>query len=193
MAVILEVPTEVLAYARMTHGNYVPFERTAGFTETEAQTRGEGDLIELVAKLMMHHYIAGQNGRRVSMELTCGAGDDRDLTVWRVHTKNGWTKCDINVKTSRYRPFRDGLNLIIKQEELKRPCDLYVQCFVHLDEYGESPHMHIAGFSGPTCRVWREHKEVFEIRETGGHEGMQIPVEKLLPFEKFVQILQKRF
>lgn len=186
----LDIPPKILDYARLTFMDYVPLERTGGFQETEHQSRGDGDLLDLTAKLTLHHFLAGEQRKFVKMEMTCGAGDDHDLVV-KIPAKTSWDR-KVNIKTSRHEPFGEGLHLFVKQEELNHPCDIYIQCFVHLHEIGETPHLHVAGFCAVSSPLWLKYAQLDDIPETAGHRGMKIPVEELRPIEGLLKILLPR-
>lgn len=224
----LDIPKEILDYARFVHLDYVPpAGRTGGYQEQAGQSRGYGDLIELVAKLTLHHNLASPpHPRIVKMEMACGVGDSYDLLVKvakevrgkrtcprcnevvRNPTTTKCPRCDgafpdswdrtVNIKTSKYRSseapeLRDDLTLNVKLEELRRPADFYLQCFVHLESAEEAPHMHVVGGCEKGSAVWNHHAErPEEIPNTGGQCGLRIPIVELVPFETLFQSLVHR-
>lgn len=181
----IEIPSEILAYAKLTYTHYVPIKRASGFEENANQTRGDGDLSDLLASLTLHHLI-GKNKRVFKMDLSSGCGDDDDLSI---RIDNKWQS--VNIKTSLYAPYREGLHLYVKKEELSKDIDYYVQCFVHLNEKGFAPHIHVAGWVKKNGEIWNSAKEI-KIPTTE-HYGIGIPVSKLEDFKKLVCAIDKKF
>ena len=170
---MLEIPQHILDFARATSKFYTPLARHSGFSETNAQKRGDGDLSDLIGTLMVFELLAKEN-KICKIELCSGDGDESDLEI-RV---NGHYK-KINIKTSLYAPFRDSLNLYIKEEELDKDIDAYMQVFVHLQEGQQKPHVHIAGWCPTGSETWKAHQNIINIPNTGGHRGIGIPINKL--------------
>src|SRR5690606_18437565 len=123
------------------------------------------------------------------MDITCGVGDKSDIEV---RVNNEWKK--INVKTSSYAPFRSGLNLYVKEEEINKDIDAYVQCFVHLNEDDLPPHVHIAGWIPTTSDNWKKaSSNLIKIPRTNGHKGVKIGVESLQTLDKMINIIDNKF
>lgn len=181
------IPDEILAYAKLTFGHYVPKRRYSGFKDFNE--RGNGDFIALVAALTIHHQM-GLMGKVCSLELTAGDGDNKDLSV---RIDNNYQT--INLKASAYAPFRPGLNLFVKEEELKKEDFFaYIQCFVHLNEENFLPHIHIPGGCSTKSKLFKQYREnPTVIPNTGGHRGIKIPCDELSPFQKIVDAIDEKF
>lgn len=179
----IPVSEDTVAFARSMVPVLVPRVRTAGFVGKD--WRGSGDLLDLVGSIVVFRELAAR-GCVCSLNITAGCGDasDIDISIPGVPEMTHW-----NVKTSRYAPYRDGLNLIIKEEELLKPMYGFIQCFVHLDEPPSAPHVHIAGFD---LRKRLEPLSLVEIPNTGGHIGVMRPVEALACFERLLNGATKR-
>jgi len=182
----LVVTDAILGYAQATFKHYTPTRRYSGFSD--GGIRGSGDFLALVAALAIHDAF-GRAGRVCSLELTIGDGDDKDLSV-----RVGGDYKGINIKASAYSPYRDGLNLFIKEEELKKKGFWgYLQCFVHLEEGNEEPHLHIAGWCKTNSSAYEEcSKTLATIPNTGGHKGIEIPCDWLEPFESLVELVDSK-
>lgn len=183
---ILDIPHAILEYTSFTYKNYVPLQRYNGFDEIEGQKRGQGDFIELATKLTLFDHICKQN-KICGLELVSGTGDDKDLFI-----QVGGRKITWNIKTSNFAPFRSGLNLFIKREELEKEVSGYIQAFVHLEEENTHPHIHVVGFVLKGSDVWNEYNQIVDIPRTN-HRGVKIPVEKLHCFETLVRNTDRKF
>ena len=187
------IPLEILEYARYTYNYYTPFKRYSGFTETSEQIRGHGDFLDLLGSLIIFDYL-GHLGKVCGIELCVGIGDKKDIEV----QINGAMK-SLNIKTSNYKPFHDNLNLFIKEEELEKSVDAYLQIFIHLDEDDCNgsildPHFHIAGWCARDSTLWNNYyNKLIEIPNTGGHQGIGIPVSELGSFQSFVSLVDSKF
>ena len=170
---MIEIPEHILSFASATSSFYTPLSRKSGFNETKSQRRGDGDLSDLIGTLMIYELLAKEN-KICKIELCSGDGDESDLAV---RVDGQYRK--INIKTSLYAPFRDGLNLYVKEEELGKDIDAYIQVFVHLHEGQHKPHVHIAGWCAKNSQAWKDHQKVINIPNTGGHRGIGIPIERL--------------
>jgi len=185
----IDIVQPLLEYAEHIYQNFVPLQRKSGFTETKHQYRGEGDFLDLLGALVVFDEL-GKNNKVCSLELVCGKGDEGDIGISIDGIMTTW-----NVKTSQYAPYRSGLRLFVKQEELTKETFGYIQCFVHLDE-DDHPHVHIAG----ACRA---HGQKFQelskpdklkpIPKTGGHMGVHFPVEELASFEILLEKADTKF
>lgn len=184
---IIEIPLDLYNYAKLTQHFYVPLKRYSGFEETEKQNRGDGDLTDLIGSLMVYQLLANQN-RICRLQLCSGVGDKSDLDV----SIDGKIKT-INIKTSMYEPYREGLRLFIKEEEISKSIDIYMQVFVHLTEEGYPPHIHIGGWIPKESPRWKEYNEIMVIPNTGGHRGMGIPVERLAPLDFLIKKADVKF
>jgi len=184
------IPKEIYDYAYLTYNHYVPKQRYSGFLEKNAkQKRGDGDLIALLSALCIHN-IFGENNKVCNLELTSGDGDKKDIAI---RIKNKYRP--INIKASAYSPFRDGLNLFVKAEELNKNVFGFIQCFVHLNENDDlDPHIHIPGGCSTSSKIWKEYsKNIINIPNTGGHKGIKIPCEELKPFENLINWTDNKF
>lgn len=184
----LAIPRSVLAYADFAACEYVPPKRTGGYNESGCthQKRGDGDHLELLAKLTLKHYIVMGEGKTVRLELTSGMGDEADLVLWCGDPKTEWRRTFVDVKTSTNFPVRETLHLMVKAREAQRVSKdpkerVYIQCFVHLHEADDpEPHLHIAGMAKVRSSVWNKYlEEMGPLPNTGDHPGMQIPVGEL--------------
>lgn len=187
----LAIPAPVLDYARFAANEYVPPKRTGGFSETSNQRRGRGDFLELVAKLTLKHFLVVEHNIMATLELTSGQGDDADMTLWVGDPRKRWYAMKVDVKSSEFAPFHEGLHLFVKAAEaLHRPADIYIQCFVHLEESDDiEPHMHVAGLLFTRTDLWKEHlAEIAQIPGTGGANGVLVPCHKLRPVQNLLPI-----
>jgi hypothetical protein len=182
---MIEIPIQILQYAQLTQHYYVPHQRTGGFQELDTQKRGDGDLTDLLGSLMVYH-LAAQQDVICRIELCCGAGDKSDLEL----SIGGQFKT-VNIKTSSYAPYRDGLNLFVKEEELNKDIDLYMQVFVHLNEGDAAPHIHIAGCVSRNSAIWKKHNRLITIPNTG-YPGIGIPVAELGSFDVLMKLCDKK-
>jgi len=181
------VPVEVLDYLRLVSPSLTPEKRMSGWSELASERRGYGDLTDLVGTQMVFLELA-QAGKVCEMNITCGKGDQYDLLAYIKGKPH-----PINIKTSTYSPFRPGLRLFVKAEELSKPIGVYVQCFVHLKAADGRPHIHIAGCISTTNPKWQQFsRKVEDIPNTGCHQGIGIPIEELSPFEKLVSKLDDK-
>jgi len=183
----ITIPTSIYDYAAYTFKNFVPLNRKSGFSEIKGQPRGEGDFLDLVAKLTLFDMF-GKNNKVCSMNLICGAGDDGDLTVFIGGKPTIW-----NIKTSKYAPFREGLNLFVKNEELNKKVNGYIQCFVHLGEGDLAPHMHVPGYCLCAGSTWNEIVSKPIIIPQTKHRGIGFPVEKLRPLGMLIRNADIKF
>ena len=115
------VPPFVLDFAREFSKPRTPDARSQGAQETARQTRGEVDVLDTVATLMLWRLFAGRD-LPVTFFLTAGTGDETDL---RAQRKGSGAAVDINVKatksplpTSREGDLCDDGYLAVKNEEL---------------------------------------------------------------------------
>ena len=183
----LIIPQEILSYAKLTASNMTPLERKSGWDELATEIRGQGDLLDLVGSLMLFHEL-GKRNKICSVDLTCGIGDDRDLTI----SINGKLK-SVNIKTSAYGPFGNNLRLFVKEEELNKNIDAYIQCFVHLNK-GTLPHVHLAGWLATNSALWKHAKQNIDtIPNTGGHKGVGVSVSKLGHITKLYELVDNKF
>jgi len=182
-----DIPREILDYAKLTYRHYVPNRRASGFKELASQERGSGDLSDLLASLCVY-FLFCENKKVCKLDLTSGVGDKDDISI---RIKNIWKH--VNVKTSSYAPFRDGLNLYVKKEELpKDNIDIYIQCFVHLEET-KTPHIHIAGWMDTSDELWNKAKENLIFIPKANHMGVGIKVENLFKFDDLVSKIDSKF
>jgi hypothetical protein len=81
----LAIPMSVLAYADFAACEYVPPKRTGGYNESGCthQKRGDGDHLELLAKLTLKHYIVIGEGKSVRLENERDGGRSRHHPVVR--------------------------------------------------------------------------------------------------------------
>jgi len=179
------IPGPILDYANFTYKAYVPDRRASGFLEQSGQKRGQGDLLALIGSLLIYDLIC-KHKKVCQLEMTSGDGDSRDISV-----RIGGKFRPINIKTSAYGPYRDGLNLFVKEEEIGKDFFAFIQCFVHIDE---EPHVHIPGGLSVKSRVWEKFSGTLsDIPNTGGHRGIKISCEKLYPFKSFLEIIDRKF
>lgn len=181
------VPKEYIEFSKMFAKNMTPKTRTAGWKELETEIRGRGDFYDLLGSLFVFNQIASQN-RICRMDITAGIGDKSDIDV-RINNEFK----SINVKTSSYTPYREGLSLFIKEEELIKPMDAFVQCFFHPNEGNYEPHIHVAGWITTNSATWKEcAKNIITLPNTGGHKGVRIPASKLQPLDKMISLVDSR-
>lgn len=181
------IPKEILDYAKLTYKHYVPTRRASGFKELSNQERGTGDLSDLLASLCVY-FLFCENKKVSKLDLTSGVGDKDDISI---RIKNNWKH--VNVKTSAYAPFRDGLNLYVKKEELSKDhIDIYIQCFVHLEET-DQPHIHIAGWMDTSHEIWNQAKENLIFIPKAKHMGVGVKVENLFKFEDLISKADTKF
>ena len=122
------------------------------------------------------------------MEMVCGKGDSLDLMIQINHKETSW-----NIKTSSYSPYREGLNLFIKKEELDKNINGYIQVFVHLDEADDpEPHIHVAGCVIKNSEIWKSCNKIINIPKTN-HKGIKIPIELLKNFALFSNKADEKF
>lgn len=183
-----EIPEHIVAFAKQFSKYTVPISRQSGFNETDSQKRGDGDLTDMLGSIMVFDVL-GRNNVVCSMDITSGSGDEKDLSI-RVKGKyTNW-----NIKTSTYFPFRDNLNLFVKEEELNKNIFGFMQVFVHLKEKDEKPHVHIAGVTTTKTKVWEKAVENIDvIPNTGGHKGIKIKISDLVGFPVFIKQLDTKF
>lgn len=187
----LTIPAPIIEYARFAAPEYVPPKRTGGFDETAQQRRGRGDFLELIAKLTLKHFLVVEHNIMLTLELTSGQGDETDMTIWVGDSRKFWHPLRVDVKSSEFSPFHEDLHLFVKAAEAAyRPADVYIQCFVHLNESDDpEAHMHVAGLVFTRRDVWKEHlAEIQEIPGTGGASGVLIPCHKLRPVQNLLPI-----
>lgn len=167
----------LIEYAREESVFLTPPVRSAGFGDVDE--RGSGDFLDHVGTLASFLFFA-ENGCWVKREVVAGPGDSFDLSLLLL---GGWYS--MNVKTSRYAPFRDDLHLMVKEEELWKETALYMQVFVHLEEPNDpEPHAHLCGYIRQ--EVLKE-TPVSVLPQTGGHRGIQIKLTDLRPLSKLIQ------
>jgi hypothetical protein len=188
------IPQPVLDYAKHRAPNTTPINRTGGFIENNSHERGVGDLIDFLGTEMMFELLA-EHRKQASKDITIGRGDQKDLTIWI----NKEAKF-INIKNSLYEPnvynpFPAKLHLNIKKEELTKNIDIYVQAFVHLNESRDNkPHVHIIGWCEKNDKVWNSYiKNISEIPNTNGHEGIRIPINKLRNIKELITLCDNGF
>jgi hypothetical protein len=182
----IAIPQPLLSFAEHFYQNLVPQQRRSGFNEIEEQFRGQGDFLDLLGSLIVFDKL-GKAKKICSLELVCGKGDEGDVHIDISGKTTIW-----NIKTSKYAPFRGGLNLFVKEEELKKANVFgYMQVFVHLDETNE-PHVHIAGICSANGSIIKKHGKLGNIPRTG-HRGLSVPVEKLAPFDKLIAKADNKF
>lgn len=189
----LAIPTQIIDYARFAANEYIPPQRTGGFTETALQKRGEGDFLELVAKLMLKHFLVTEYNMMVRLELTSGQGDETDMTIWTGTPQTAWNPLHVDVKSSKFSPFHEDLHLFVKADEAqRRPANIYIQCFVHLEEADDpEPHMHVAGLMFTSWSAWKDNVAAMaEIPGTEGAKGVLIPCHQLRPLQHLPRILR---
>jgi hypothetical protein len=184
-----DIPLQLAAAAHHLAPFFTPHNRKSGFTEEGSKTaRGRGDYTDLIASLTIFSMLA-EADIVCRLELTAGAGDSSDLAI---RYRGNWQT--VNIKSSTYRPYSDRLNLFIKEEEINKGIDIYVQVFVHLDENDEAAHIHVPGWLARGGQSWREHtKTLIEIPGTGGHKGAAIPVSILRPLTSLIEIADHKF
>lgn len=183
----IEISTEIYNYAAYTFKHLVPLTRKSGFQEIANQRRGEGDFLDLVAKLTLMDMF-GRANKVCSMELTFGTGDQSDLKLQINRQMTDW-----NIKTSKYAPYREGLNLFVKKEEIDKPFRGYIQCFVHLGENNKPPHIHVAGACLKGDKVWNKARNcIIKIPQTN-HYGIGIPVESLTSIYTLIKYTDDKF
>ena len=180
------ISPEILNYAKFTSPNMTPLKRKSGWTELASEKRGQGDLLDLIGSLVIFHEL-GKRNKICSVDMTCGFGDDKDIVVVIKGEKKS-----INIKTSSYGPYRDNLRLFVKEEELDKNIDAYIQCFVHLNQ--DEPHIHLAGWVATNSSVWLTAKKNVEtIPNTGGHKGIGITLNKLGQIESLFNLVDNKF
>lgn len=182
-----DIPAQILEFAKHISPSLTPHNRASGWSELETETRGTGDLMDLVGSLYIFDKISKQ-GKVCRMNITCGVGDEFDLEI----LVGGEFK-KLNIKTSSYAPFKSGLNLIVKKEEVEKDIDAYIQLFVHLGET-DTPHIHVAGWIPTLSKRWQEAKNnLVEIPRTNGHMGVKIPIEHLGSLDKLISMIDNKF
>jgi hypothetical protein len=182
-----EIPEQLLRFAKYISPSLTPHNRVAGWHELETEVRGTGDLMDLIGTLFIFDKISKED-KVCTMNITCGVGDDFDLEI-----RVGGSFKKVNIKTSSYAPFKQGLNLIVKQEEVDKNIDAYIQLFVHLNET-ETPHIHEGGWIPTISKRWLEAKDnLVEIPRTNGHKGVKIPVEHLGSLDKLISMIDNKF
>jgi hypothetical protein len=182
-----EIPEQLLRFAKYISPSLTPNNRIAGWRELDTEIRGNGDLMDLIGTLYVFDRIS-KNGKVCRINITCGIGDEFDLEI----LVNGDFK-KVNIKTSSYVPFKSGLNLIVKKEEVDKDIDAYIQLFVHLDET-DVPHIHVGGWIPTISKRWLEAKDnLVEIPRTNGHMGVKIPIEHLGSLDKLISMIDDKF
>lgn len=181
------IPKSILDFANYISPVLTPKSRASGWKELETEIRGYGDLMDLIGSLFIFDKISKKN-KVCKINITSGIGDDFDLEI-RVNSE--FKK--INIKTSSYFPYKPGLNLIVKKEEINKNIDAYIQLFIHLTEELE-PHIHIAGWIPTVSKRWQDSKNnLVEIPRTNGHMGIKIPIEYLGSIDKLISIIDEKF
>jgi len=182
----IQIPKALLITAQEFSKFKTPIKRTAGFKEQAGQKRGVGDLVDTVASLMLTHYIASHN-IPCKYQLALWQGDQFDIEV------NGIVIKTINVKGSTWQPRIDDFSKVnyhmaIKESELHKLSDIFVQVMVHLEPENDSPHLHYCGWfdtkllpSNPKTSPYYK-----EIPNTGGSEGLWIPSSDLKSFDELL-------
>ena len=177
------IKSYILEYALNTFKALTPGYRSAGFDEVEGQERGEGDLMDLIASLVLFDAFS-KKGKICVSNITSGAGDKSDLELEISGQMTRW-----NVKTSKYKPIHDGLNMFVKLEELTKRFDGYIQCFVHLTD---DPHIHIGGACIVDSPAWkRAVREPIQIPRTG-HYGIAVPIEELIHITSLTEMIDDK-
>lgn len=202
----IQIPQELIAWAKLLVFDYkafTPYCRTAGFKEEKNKVRGEGDLLDFIAKWTFSSYLAKADCIH-KIDITCGTGDDSDggLLIHKI-----WKS--INIKASQAIKLDnnfDNMNLIIKQEEIEKAIGIYIQCFVHLNEPKQepdgqilsdlSPHIHVVGYCDTESDLWQTYKnKISSIRDGSGnliHQGIKIPVSQLSKIEDLINQIDKK-
>lgn len=181
------IPEQILEFARYISPSLTPHARASGWQELETEVRGNGDLMDLIGTLFIFDKISKCN-KVCKMNITCGVGDEFDLEI-----RVGGLFKKVNIKTSAYAPYKSGLNLIVKQEEVEKDIDAYIQIFVHLTET-ETPHIHIAGWIPTVSNRWQDAKNnLVEIPRTNGHKGVKIHIENLGCLDKLISLIDNKF
>jgi len=195
MELNLDIVQQIQEYAECTYPLLVPLKRKSGIQEMDIeQLRGEGDFMDLLATLTLFEYSASQNAV-CSINITCGEGDKGDISFRIKGNKTIW-----NIKTSKYSPFHENLNLFVKEEELYKPMNGYIQAFIHLDPLEKEktvPHIHFAGGILTTGKKWKSYLSEYEKNPTTiprtNHKGMGIPVVDLFPIQNILKLCDKKF
>jgi hypothetical protein len=181
------LPDGLEAFAREFSQYKTPAARTQGWVEQDGEVRGEGDVMDTVGTLMLWRHLVAV-GIPATYHLTANAGDETDL---RVFTSTG--SLDINVKTSKWQPYNDGVLpargfIGIKEVELDKPSDVYVQVIVHLrPPNGEVAHVHLCNWITSASEEFKK-LTVSVIPNTNGQRGLWIarppahPIENLIPW-----------
>lgn len=181
----IEIPRPLLQYAATTYLHLVPHQRHAGFQDLSPEERGKGDYMDLLGSLVLFNMF-GQASRVCSLNITAGTGDDNDL---RLRINDKWKS--LNVKTSSYAPFSDRLHLYVKEEEVQKPTDFYVQVFVHTREDDEAPHVHVAGWIDRRSDLWLQ-SPIEPIPRTN-HRGLCLTIAALQPFSELIERIDRKF
>lgn len=183
----LKIPPSIIGLAEDFKELLVPSSRFSGFSDASQKDRGTGDMMDLIGTMMVFKYLTS-HGIAASANITSGKGDVWDLCVFK-HNR----PVTFNIKTSRYKPYREGLNLFIKEEEVSKPADGYIQVFVHMEEEGEDPHVHIPGYFRTSWAMWEEHSARLKIIPyTDGHRGAKIPIEELQDIRRMLEVFDER-
>lgn len=182
---MIQIPRALLAYAAATYPHLVPHQRIAGFDDATPEERGKGDYMDLLGSLMLFHVL-GERNRVCTINITCGTGDSSDNLI---RVRNQWMS--VNVKTSSYAPFSERLHLYVKEEEIAKPIDIYIQVFVHTREGGLAPHVHFAGYVARGSSLWTS-VPIAPIPRTN-HRGIGIPVSALEPVENLIEMSDQKF
>lgn len=182
-----DIPEQILEFARYISPSLTPHTRASGWHELGTEVRGNGDLMDLIGTLFVFDKLSKQH-KVCRMDITCGVGDEFDLEI-----RVGDEFKKVNIKTSSYAPYKPGLSLIVKKEEVEKDIDAYIQLFVHLSET-EVPHVHVAGWIPTVSNRWQDAKSnLVEIPRTNGHMGVRIPIEHLGSLDKLISMIDDKF
>lgn len=182
-----DIPKQIIELSKYIAPSLIPHNRIAGWSELETEVRGTGDLMDLIGTFFIFDKISKKD-KVCTMNITCGVGDDFDL---KIRVDGSFKK--VNIKTSSYTPYKPGLNLIVKQEEINKDIDAYIQLFVHLNET-EIPHIHVGGWLPTISKRWEEAKNnLAEIPRINGHQGVKIPIEHLGSLDKMIFLIDNKF
>lgn len=93
----VRVPDYLLLSAKDLSTGKTPHRRTSGATESSSQLRGEPDVLDTIASIMLWREISAL-GLPVTIEITANSGDKSDLRVQSKGSENGIL---INVKATK--------------------------------------------------------------------------------------------
>jgi len=183
---VYDIPLEIAAISRHLAPHLAPHTRAGAFTKQNRQPRENESYTNLLVSLLVFDILANQ-GIICQLELVARVDHCLDLSL-----RHRGQYVTAHIKSSTSAPYRDDLHLFIKQEEIAKPVDIYMQVFVHdfSEDHHGSPHVHIPGWLTRNGPQWKRH--VGRIQDIPGcvdQRGLAIPLSELRPLKSLLDIV----